>query len=1084
MQPISRFLMILAFAGAASGSAFAQTDPDLFSGMKARSIGPAGMSGRVPAVEAVISDPNIIYVGAAAGGVWKSENGGITWDTVFDKEDIGSIGSISVFQPNPDIVWVGTGEGNPRNSISVGRGIYKSLDGGKSWKVMGLQATERIHRVVLHPTNPDIAYAAAMGRAWGENEERGVYKTTDGGETWEKVLYVNERTGVADLVIDPSNPNKLIAAMWEYRRWPWGFKSGGEGSGLYMTVDGGKNWKRFTEDDGLPKGNLGRIGVGFSHNHPDVVYAIVEAEKSALVKSSDGGHSWTKVNEDINIASRPFYYADIRVDPEMPNRVYLLQSATQVSDDGGKSFSTLIPFSSIHPDHHGMWINPEDGRHIIESNDGGVAISRDRGATWRFVHNLPFAQFYHIAVDNDLPYNVYGGMQDNGSWRGPSEVWENGGIRNFHWQEVGFGDGFDVQPDPEDSMQGYAMSQGGSLVRWNQHTGERKSIRPSPPDPDTELRFNWDAALALDPFDPATIYYGSQFVHKSTDRGQSWTIISDDLTTNNPEHQKQGESGGLTLDVTAAENFTTILAIAPSPLEQGVIWVGTDDGRVHITRDGGGSWTSIEGRMRGGPDGMWVPRITPSPHDASVAFIVMEDHRRSNWNTYAFRVENYGRNWTNLATGEIEGFAHVLEQDPVDPDLLFLGTEFGLYVSLNGGGNWTKWRHGVPPTPVKDIAFQMRENDLVMATHGRAAFVLDDISGLRNLSEADFGERLKILSIPAAQQYRVRQTAESRFPGNEEFRGQNEAYGALITWVMSGDDLIHPDEEKERARKAAKKTEKPSEEAKKPANGKPGKPEGPQVEIQVRNADGELIRTMKVPAYQGINRASWNLRPDALKLFPGQTPSPFAPGGPEVMPGSYEITLKYGDAEARQVIQVLPDPRIEVADADRQAKQNTIARAIALREVTIDAIQRIADAANDIDAVLAKATALQKDSDDEEPAEDDPVKMLMKNGNQLKKGLDALEERLWTSPRKTKGIPKRNRVADQINNAFGALGSSWDAPTPAQMDYLRKAELELERFLPDLNRLFAEDVAAFRTEAEALDLRLLQPGEPLSVPGE
>ncbi|MEE8137620.1 MAG: hypothetical protein V3T81_01920, partial [Thermoanaerobaculia bacterium] len=589
----------------------AKIDPKLLAGMAARSIGPAAMSGRIAAVEALGSDPDTIYVGAATGGLWKSDDGGLTFEPIFDDQPVASIGAVTVFQAAPDIVWVGTGEGNPRNSSSVGNGIYRSLDGGRTWTHLGLEKTEKIHRIALHPSFPSTAYVCALGTTWGENPERGVFKTVDGGETWDKILYVDERTGCGDLEMDPSNPMKLFAAMWEHRRWPWSFKSGGPGSGLHVTYDGGSSWTKLTPEDGLPEGELGRIGLGVARSNPKIVYALVEAagDKNLLLRSDDGGDQWKTVADsaDQRIGNRPFYYADLRVDPQDPDRVYSLWSLISVSDDGGKSWEVLVPFREVHPDHHALWINPNDADHLLEGNDGGVYVSHDRGKSWRFVRNLPVAQFYHVRVDTDTPYHVYGGMQDNGSWRGPSEVWENGGIRDQHWQELFFGDGFDVIPDPNDSMQGYAMSQEGYLARWNLRTGERKAIRPAPPCTEegecVELRFNWNAGLAIDPHDPTgrTIYFGSQYVHKSTDRGETWQIISPDLTTDNPDWQQQAEAGGLTPDVTGAENFTTILAIAPSPLKPGLLWVGTDDGRLHITRDGGGTWTSLEKNLRGVP---------------------------------------------------------------------------------------------------------------------------------------------------------------------------------------------------------------------------------------------------------------------------------------------------------------------------------------------------------------------------------------------------------------------------------------------------------------------------------------------------
>ena len=667
-----------AIAALLVGSVTAQIDPELLSTMKARSIGPAGMSGRVAAIDVVHRDPNVIWVGAATGGVWKSLNAGLNFEPVFDDQPVAAIGAVSIFQPSPDVVWIGTGEGNPRNSASVGNGVYRTLDGGETWSYLGLDKTERIHRILLDPNDRDTAYVAALGTTWGENPERGVYKTTDGGANWTKILYIDERTGAADLVMDPSNPNKLFAAMWDHRRWAHFFRSGGPGSGLHVTHDGGETWTKLTSEAGLPKGELGRIGLAFAPSNPRIVYALVEAKKNVLLRSDDGGVKWRTVNREDNVANRPFYYADLRVDPERPNRIYNLASTVTMSEDGGKSFSTIS--RGVHPDHHELWINPADPRHLINGNDGGLAISNDRGKTWRFVFNLPLAQFYHIDVDMDVPYNVYGGLQDNGSWRGPSSVWENGGIRNHHWEEVGFGDGFRTLPDPTDSTTGYAMSQQGYVHRWTLDTGERRGIRPAPHD-DTPLRFNWNAAIAIDPFDPATIYFGSQFVHRSADRGLTWEVLSEDLTTNNPEWQKQDESGGLTLDVTGAENFTSIVTISPSPVTQGVVWAGTDDGRIHVSRDAGRSWTSVENNVPGVPANTWVPHIEPSRFDAGTAFVVFDDHRRSNWKTYVYKTTDYGTTWKSLGRDPLRGYALSLAQDTVNRDLLFLGTEFGLWVT-------------------------------------------------------------------------------------------------------------------------------------------------------------------------------------------------------------------------------------------------------------------------------------------------------------------------------------------------------------------------------------------------------------------
>ncbi len=1081
------------FSALLASSLSAQLDPDLLAGMKARAIGPAAMSGRVAAIDAVESNPDIVYVGAATGGVWKSSDGAITFTPVFEDQPVAAIGAVAIFQPSPDIVWVGTGEGNPRNSMSVGNGIYKSVDGGKTWQHLGLDKTERIHRIVLHPRDPNVAWVAALGQAWGQNADRGVFKTTDGGKTWTKVLFVNDRTGAADLIIDPSNPNKLFAAMWEYRRWPWFFNSGGPGSGLYVSRDGGANWSRYTEEDGMPKGNLGRIGLAISRSNPGIVYALVEAEKSALLRSDDGGRKWTAVNTEYNVAPRPFYYADIRVDPADPNRVYNVQSLISLSTDGGKSFKTLVPFAKVHPDYHAMWINPNDPSQIFTGNDGGVAESRDRGTSWRFIPNLPLGQYYHVAVDNEVPYNVYGGMQDNGSWKGPNTTWETGGIRNWDWQEVGFGDGFGTVPVANDPMVGYAMSQEGYIVRWNLRTGERKDIRPSPPQGDEKLRFNWNAAIAADPFDPNGLYFGSQYVHKTANRGDAWTAISPDLTTNRKEWQNQDKTGGITPDVTSAENFTTIITIAPSAKDRNVIWAGTDDGRVHVTRDGGAHWTSVETNIKGAPPNTWVPEIKASKHDAATAFLVLDDHRRSNWTPYVYRTTDYGKTWTSLATKNLWGYALSIEQDPVDPDLLFLGTEFGLWVSNDAGKSWLKWKHGVPTVSVQGLVVHPREHDLVIATHGRAAFVLDDIRPLRTVSSATLAEPLHFFEVPDAQSYTTRQKEGSRFLADAEFRGENEQYGALLTYSLNFAGLPHPIEEKERERKQKEREAAPKmlvsetgepvldvpKEPEASASAKPSEPKkdddkAPEVDIEVADASGTVIRKFKGPARLGVNRTAWDLHRDAFKrvAVPGEEPSEFrSRTGPEILPGTYTVTIKFRDQSASQKVRVLADPRETIAAEARQAKFDAIMRAGKLTETVTTAIERINATRADIDAVSSK---LKKPED----AADKTPDPLVKSGAALKRRLDEMEKRLWVPP-KTKGLVADTDVLSKITYPLQSMQSSWDAPTPAQLAYLDRAEASLRAVLADYNKLFAEDVAKYRADVQAKKVGLFAEEPPL-----
>ncbi len=1056
-------------------------DPDLLAGLRVRSIGPAGMSGRMTAIDAVASDPSVVWVGTASGGVWKSVDGGVAWQPVFDDQPVASIGAIAIDQAHPDVVWVGTGEGNPRNSVSVGNGIYRTLDGGRTWTHLGLEATERIHRIVLHPTNPDVAWVAALGRAWSDNPERGVYKTVDGGRTWKRVLFVDDATGATDLAIDPKNPDKLFAALWQYRRWPWFFRSGGPGSGLFATHDGGATWQRLTEDDGLPKGDLGRIGLAISRSNPEVVYAMVEAAKSALVRSDDGGRSWKAVDERYDANPRPFYFGEIRVDPVWPNRVYALDYDVRVSDDGGKTFNKLVDGSVIHGDFHAMWIDPGDPGHLLVGGDGGIGISHDRGKTARFVTNLPVGQLYHVAVDMQTPYNVYGGLQDNGSWRGPSEVWQAGGIRNHFWIPVGNGDGFETLPDPGDPGIVYSLYQGGGLGRCELATGQTRDVKPSPPSADERLRFNWNAGLATDPFHPGTVYLGSQRVHKSTDRGETWTAISPDLTTNNPAWQRQPESGGLTPDVSGAEEYTTILAIAPSPLQDGVIWVGTDDGRVHVTRDGGASWQSVEKNLKGVPAGTWVPEIRPSRHDPASAFVVLDNHRRSDWTPYVYRTDDWGKTWRSLATPDLRGYALSIEQDPVDPDLLFLGTEFGLWVSLDGGKRWIPFAHGLPTVSVMDLAIQTRDNDLVIATHGRGLYILDDLRPLRTLSSDALREPVHLFAASDARQHAERPEDGGFALGFAEFRGENRPYGAILTYSLNAPGLPLPDAEKERARKEKEREEKrkavsPARqdepapgstpeaiEAAAPGATAEGEAAAPKVEIRITDASGRLVRRFKAPARQGVNRAVWDLRRDEPLQMPGdpQTPPAEDPSGPELPPGTYGVTVKLGGHEAQGSVRVLPDPRSSNSEADWQTREAAIERADQARDRLVAAVLRLRDTRSDLDLALDRVRRQRKDKDVEGEAE----ASLRKSANALRAKLGTLERRLWV-PYDAVGLLDDSDLWDRIMTVRGYLTSSWEPPSPNHLEHLRQVEATITTALADLDHLFATDVAAFRRQAQ------------------
>lgn len=1061
---------------------FAQLDTSYFKGMRARSIGPAGMSGRVAAIESVVANPDIIYVGAATGGVWKSINGGISWSPVFDDQPASSIGAIACFQPNPNIVWVGTGEGNVRNSAGVGRGVLKTTDGGKTWQRLGLEKTERIHRIILHPTNPDVAWVAAMGTTWGENAERGVFKTTDGGKTWRKVLYVSEKAGAAELVAHPQNSNVLIAGMWEHRRYPWFFNSGGPGSGMYTSADGGETWKKLSVKDGLPEGELGRMSIAFAPGAPNVVYALVEAKESALLRSDDAGTKWRTVNKEPGVNPRPFYFCDIRVHPQSENKIYRLQVTLDYSIDGGKTFSQVYPYTTIHPDHHALWIHP-NGQYMIVGNDGGIGISRDGGAKWQFVDNLPFGQFYHVALDNEFPYNVYGGLQDNGSWRGPSNSLVHDGIYNGQWSCVNFGDGFATVPDPENSECGYAMSQGGSLVYYNLKTHNGKDIRPTestgenPP----KHRYNWNAGIALDPFNPKTVYYGSQFLHKSTDKGQSWSIISPDLTTNDPAKQKSSESGGLTRDVTAAENHCTILSISPSTLKQDIIWVATDDGNVQITQDGGRSWTNVspansKSAVTGNrpPQGTWSPHVEASRYDAATAFVVFDDHRRSNWETYVFVTRDFGKTWASLASKDIDGFCHVVKQDIVEPNLLFVGTEFGLFVSLNGGKSWTKWTSGLPTVPVTDMAIHPREHDLVIATHGRGIFILDDIRPLRELAKNNAAEiarkPLHVFAPIKGAQYNTSFWSGSYFgSGHALFKGEQRTNGALITYSMNPADSVVA---KEDTPKEQKQT----------------------IEIvKIDGKDTTVLRTFKGAMKRGVNRAAWDMQrrafeiPSRTERAGGRGRGGAGVGGGEddpdagklsidVLPGTYYARLKYGSGSssvtALQPIEIEAEPRIKTSpDALKQidAMYNKVG---GLMESLSKACKQILATKKTIKAVSDFAANMDKAKADS----------LAKRSKSLEAKLDSLLDDIVPEDARVGGIFDRsNNVLPQVFEVVGKINSSTDAPTQAAQVKFEKAKTRVQSVLQKVNALYASDVEAYKKEVESAGFTIFGKTEAVTV---
>ncbi len=1029
-----------------------QVNMDVFKSMKARSIGPGAMSGRITAIDAVHDNPTIMYAGSASGGLWKSTSGGITWEPIFDNEKVHSIGAISIYQKNPNIIWVGTGEGNPRNSLNMGYGVYRSMDAGKTWQQMGLEKTRAIHRIIVHPDDPNTVFVGAIGSPWGTQEDRGVYKTTDGGKTWKKILYIDNKTGVGEMIMDPNNPNKIFVNMWEHRRYPWFFESGGASSGLYVTQDSGDNWKKLSaEENGLPKGNLGRMGLAISKANSSKVYALIESSKNALYVSEDGGGKFTMINDKAEIGDRPFYYFEIHADPKNENRLYTLYSRVGITEDGGKSFKELLSYSGVHPDHHAWYINPNDPSLLINGNDGGLNVSRDMGKTWFFAEGITVGQFYHINVDNEVPYNVYGGMQDNGSWTGPAYLWRGDGIRNTYWQEVSFGDGFDVVSHPANSRYGYTMSQGGNVSRFDKLTGHNRTVRPTHPDKNVFLRYNWNAAIAQDPHDANTVYYASQFLHKSKDSGETWEIISPDLTTNDSTKQRQQKTGGLTFDITGAENHTTIIAIAPSPVDKNVIWVGTDDGNLQVTQDGGKTWMNVAAKLTGLPKASWIPQVQASTFAAGEVWVVANNYRNNDFAAYAYHSADYGKTFTRIADdSKVWGFTLSIKQDPTEPNLVFLGTEFGLYVSFDKAKTWNKWEHGYPKAvSTYDMTIQEREADLVIGTFGRAIYVLDDIRPLRafakNAGKAPIG---KITAFPAPDAYQaeIQQPHGERFMASAKYAGENRAFGGRLSYLIQ--------DEKEKL---------------------------DSLIVKIYTASGEQIRTLKSLPTKGVNRILWNLdRKSTAEMTGGwggggqgggqggggRSRGFFEPSGGDAIPGSYKVVMEYGGESSETSIMVHADPRIKPVLTDLQAKDNFLKKVEAISSEVTATTKKLDEAQKVID----KVNSLIKD------VKTDDAKGLETAAKDIKKKLDTARE-AFTGPKvEGQGIV-RNLFPTTMSRMFDPrsyANSSYTAPGATEERLLAHAKESVAEAIAKVEAFIKGDWKAFEDKVKATPIDLFQ----------
>ena len=850
---------------------------NLFGDLRARHIGPAIMSGRINDLEVHPLNSRVMYVGSAGGGVWKSSDAGTTFSPIFD-DHCQSIGAVTLDPSDPDnTIYVGTGETWTRNSVSVGCGLFRSRDGGSTWENLGFEDSERIANVLINPKNPNEIYVGVLGALWSDSRTRGVYKSSDGGATWEQVLYVNSRTGVADMAMDPTDPNTLYASLWEFRRTGWSFESGGGSSALYKSTDGGITWNKI--HNGFPTGKLGRLAIAISPTNPNILYTVIEAEadnRKGLYRSDDAGANWRQLNNDFEITVRPFYFSRIVVDPRDENVVVKGGLSGSISRDGGKTFRSM---GNMHSDIHDIAFSIKDSDIMYVATDGGLYRSWDGGNTMEICEDLPLSQFYQVSVDDANPYNVYGGLQDNGSWWGPSS--ELGGVVGRHWNSVGAGDGFRVLKHPTKPII-YSEMQGAENV-WRTDTERQliKTIQPQPTAAAPKLRFNWNAPMALSPHKADRFYMGSQYLHRSEDMGETWKIISPDLTTNDPTKQDQSASGGLSTDNSGAENHTTIFTIAESPLDEQVIWVGTDDGNVQVTRNGGQTWTNTSSNVPGLPANTWVYHIEPSEHNVGTAYAVFDGHTRGDLATYVYKTTDFGQSWKSISSPEVKGFARSLQEDYVNPNLIFLGTEFGLFITLDGGLSWTPFTNNVPPVAVHYIELHKGTNDLILGTHGRGIIILDDISPLRQLNTETLKETLHFFdSAPTVM------SDKGNFGGStvsQEFVGASRNSSAQIKYYLKSRHTF-------------------------------GK-----MSMEIQDAAGNKIADLEPGKAKGINTVSWGYTRKQPKVARGKT---FSFGGftsPRVPAGTYKAIIRKGKDVFEHTFNLAYEDN-GISLADREAK--------------------------------------------------------------------------------------------------------------------------------------------------------------------
>ena len=1037
-------LMIVGLSGTAAQTErpAAAKDPSALASalrhLEWRNIGPANMVGRVSDVEGVPGDPNVVYVGAASGGVWKTLDGGLTWKPIFDGAGLPSIGDIALEPGNPEVVYVGTGEANPRNSVSFGDGVYKSTDGGQTWTDLGLEDTRSISRIVINPRQPNIVYVGALGHVFGPNKDRGVFLSSDGGKTWEKVLYTDERHGVADLDIDPRNPNILFAALWRFERKPWTFTSGDEEGGLWKSVDGGRTWKKVTQ--GLPR-LVGRIGVRVSPSEPEVVYAMTESPEGTLYRSDDHGESFRCVSKDQAIVSRGFYYTQVQVDPSDADRVYAVASRLLVSVDGGRTFKRISP--TTHVDFHALWIDPTNPSRLWQGQDGGIAVSTNKGLTWRYADNIPIGQFYQVCADSREPfYYLAGGLQDNGTWFGPSRTKEPAGILNDDWRQISFGDGFHVVVSPENPNLFLTESQAGEVVRTDMTTREQQSVSPQPrrgdggPVSQLKYRFNWNTPIIASPHDPKTVYLGANVVFKSTDFGTTWKAISPDLTANLPERQRTA-GGPAWPENTTAENYDTIISLEESPFQAGIIWVGTDDGNLQLTQDGGRTWTNVIKNIPGLPAYSPVSAVEPSWTDPAVAYCAFDRHMFDDLKPYVFRTKDYGKTWVNV-TGNLPDRAYVwvVREDLENPNLVFAGTELGLFASFTGGNDWIRL-HGknLPTVAVHDILIHLRDNDLILATHGRGLWILDDVTPLQQVSAESLD--LPLALFDARPAVRTASLATRYGTGDAVFRGKNPAAGALFTYYLK---------------------EKPEK--------------GTTLKLEVIESSGRTIRTLTgIPGEAGLNRAAWDLRGEGPRPRNGaeEEANEFrhGPEGVQVPPGTYTVKVTAGVQTQSKTFEVKLDPTVTTSREDLRLQYRYGLRLIEMQSVLNETLNALDGIASQVEE--RKKTGLNLGRGDRDRPE------ALKSVQEQMVQLQALEDGL-TRPAGRPFWSEGPRLIDRVTDLLGQIDRTDAVPTQAQLTYWAELVIELRDAIGRVNA-FLED-GTKKLNAALSDLRL----PPVFVP--